>query len=79
MAPRTSATFAKRQKERDRQEKQQIKQERRLQRKQEKLESSQLSESGDGDGSTEAPSGSEPISDAPMADVAIVPTEKELQ
>ncbi len=47
MAPRTSATFAKRQKERARQEKQQAKQQRKLQRKLEKREAPPDSESGE--------------------------------
>jgi hypothetical protein len=79
LAPRTSATFAKRQKERARQEKQQVKQERRLQRKQEKLESPRLFESGEFDGSSEAPFDSAPLTDTTMVDSATAPAEKELQ
>ncbi|MGC8548908.1 MAG: hypothetical protein ACP5M4_04320 [Acidobacteriaceae bacterium] len=49
MAPRTSPTFAKRQKERARQEKQQAKQERRLERKQQKPEGPEISRSSEWD------------------------------
>ena len=79
MAPRTSATFAKRQKERARQEKQEIKLQRRLPRKQEKLEVPQLSESGESDPNNEDSSHSATLSGANMADTATAPTEKELQ
>lgn len=79
MAPRTSATFAKRQKDRARQEKQEIKQQRRLQRKQEKLNALQLSKSGEPDPNNEDPSHSATLSGTCMADTATAPTEKELQ
>jgi hypothetical protein len=49
LAPRTSPTFAKRQKERARQEKQQAKQERRLERKQQKPEAPEISRSSEWD------------------------------
>lgn len=78
MAPRTSATFAKRQKERARQEKQEVKQQRRLQRKREKLESPQLSESGELDVNIKDPSQSAPLSGTTIADAVTAPTEREL-
>ncbi|MFP5230076.1 MAG: hypothetical protein ACLGXA_20860 [Acidobacteriota bacterium] len=62
MAPRTSATFAKRQKEQARQEKQQAKQQRRLQRKLEKRESPSGEESGEFGSNAELASPSEPLS-----------------
>ena len=79
MAPRTSATFAKRQKERARQEKQQEKQQRKLQRKLEKRESPLNSESGDLGSSEEQPSHSEPLSDTPKAAAETAATEREHQ
>jgi hypothetical protein len=79
LAPRTSATFAKRQKERARQEKQQAKMERKLQRKLEKRESPPGSESGEFGSNTEIASHSEPLSDTTMAAAETAPTERELQ
>lgn len=79
MAPRSSATYAKRQKERARQEKQQEKQQRKLQRKMEKRESVPGSESGDFGSKTDVPSHSEPLSDTPMAATDTAPTERESQ
>ena len=79
MAPRSNATFAKRQKERARQEKQQDKQQRKLQRRQEKREPPQLSESGEFALNTEDLSNSEPLSDTTMDVTDTVPTERELQ
>lgn len=78
MAPRSNATFAKRQRERARQEKRQDKLERRLRRKQERNESPELLESGEFDLNPEAPSLSEPPSDTTMADASAAPTEREL-
>jgi hypothetical protein len=79
LAPRSSATFAKRQKERARQEKKQAKQQRKLERRLEKRESQPVSESGEFDSNTEAPSHSEPLSDAVMAVAESAPTERELK
>lgn len=79
MASRSSATFAKRQKERARQEKQEIKLQRKLQRRLEKLESPQPSESGEFDSNSEVASHSEPLSDTTTAAAGTAPTEKELQ
>ena len=79
MAPRTTATFAKRQKERARQEKQQAKQQRRLQRRQEKRESPPEPDSGEFDSSTEVASHPEPLSDAAMAAGTSASIERELQ
>ena len=67
MAPRSSATFAKRQKERVRQERQQLKQQRKLQRRLEKREAPPDSESGEFGSNTETASRSEPHSDITMA------------
>ena len=75
MAPRTSATFAKRQKERARQEKQQAKQERRMQRRLEKRESPPGSESGDIDSNPDIASSAEPSPTIAAAETA--QTEKE--
>lgn len=79
MAPRSSATFAKRQKERARQEKQEIKLQRRLQRKLEKLESPQLSESGEFASNSDVSSQSEPLSNTTTAAAGTAQTEKDLQ
>jgi hypothetical protein len=79
LAPRSSATFAKRQKERARQEKQQAKQERKLQRRLEKRESPPDSESGEFDLNTEIAPHSEPLSDTTMAATETAPTKRELQ
>ena len=79
MAPRTSATFAKRQKERARQEKQQAKQQRKLERKLGKREGTPGSESGEPDSNTENASHSEPLPDNEMAASEPAPTERELQ
>jgi hypothetical protein len=79
VAPRTSATFAKRQKERARQEKQQAKQERKLQRRLEKREGPSVSESGLADSNTEAASPFEPLRETPMAPTESTPTEREMQ
>lgn len=79
MAPRTSATFAKRQKERARQEKQQAKQERKLQRRLEKREGPSVSESGSSDPNAEAESPLEPLGKTPMAPTESNPTEREMQ
>lgn len=79
MAPRTSATFAKRQKERARQEKQQAKQQRKLQRKLEKREAPPGSESAAVDSNLESASGSEPLSDNAKAATESVLTERESQ
>lgn len=73
MAPRTSATFAKRQKERARQEKQEAKQQRKLQRRLEKREAPSASESGEPGSGAEIASHFEPLSDDTMA------TERETQ
>lgn len=73
MAPRTSATFAKRQKERARQEKQQAKQERKLQRRLEKREGVPGSIAGEGESS-----GAEGLSDTTTAASETAPTEREL-
>lgn len=78
MAPRTSATFAKRQKERARQEKQQAKMERKLQRKLEKRETPPGSESGDPGSNMDIASHSEPQSDTTMAAAETAATEREL-
>ena len=78
MASRTSATFAKRQKERARQEKQQAKQQRKLQRKLEKRESPPGLESGEFGPNPEVASHFEPLSDTTMA-APEAPTERELQ
>lgn len=78
MAPRTSATFAKRQKERARQEKQQAKQQRKLERRLEKRESPPGSESGESGSNAEAASGSEPLSDTTTAVTETAPTERDL-
>jgi hypothetical protein len=75
LAPRTSATFAKRQKERARQEKQQAKQERKMQRRLEKRESPPGSESGDIGSNPDIASPAEPPSTTAAAETA--PTEKE--
>lgn len=79
MAQRSSATFAKRQRERARQEKQQEKQQRKLQRKMEKRESPPGSESGEIGANAEVPSHSEPLSDTTMAAPEAAATEKESQ
>lgn len=79
MSPRTSPTFAKRQKERARQEKQQAKQQRKLQRKLEKRESSPGSESGGFGSNTDIASHSEPLSDTTMAAAETASTERELR
>lgn len=78
MAARTSATFAKRQKERARQEKQQEKQQRKLQRRLEKRESPPGSESGELGSNTETASHSEPLPDTTPAAAEAAPTEREL-
>jgi hypothetical protein len=78
LAQRSSATFAKRQKERARQEKQQAKQQRKLQRKMEKRESPPGSESGEFGSNAEVPSHSEPLSHSTMAAEAAA-TERESQ
>lgn len=78
MAPRTSTTFAKRQKERARQEKQQAKQQRKLQRRLEKRESPPGSESGEFGSNTEIVSHSEPL-DSTMAATDTAPSEREHQ
>jgi hypothetical protein len=79
LAPRSSATFAKQQKERARQEKQQAKQQRKLQRKLEKRESPPDSESGEFGSNTEVSSHSEPLSDTRMAAPETAATERESQ
>lgn len=79
MAPRSSATFAKRQKERARQEKQQAKQERKLQRKLEKRESPPDPESGEFGPNAESESHAEPPSDLTTAANETAPTKRELQ
>ncbi len=79
MAPRTSATFAKRQKERARHEKQQEKQQRKLQRKLEKRESPPDSESGEFGSNSNTESHSVPVSDTTPAATEIAPTKRELQ
>ena len=79
MAQRSSATFAKRQKERARQEKQQEKQQRKLQRKLEKRESPPGSESGEFGSNAEIPSHSEPTSDTTIAAAEAAATQKESQ
>lgn len=76
MAARTSATFAKRQKERARQERQQAKQQRRFQRKLEKSEAQYRSESAEFGANTEVVPHSEPISVTTMAAVEIAATER---
>jgi len=76
LAPRTSATFAKRQKERARQEKQQVKLQRKLQRRLEKQESPVGSESGEYDSNEEIASHSEPVSGTSMAGVETAPRER---
>lgn len=76
MAPRSSATFAKRQKERARQEKQQAKLQRKLQRKTEK----QTSQPGsDLDSMIEFAPPSEPITDNNPAAAETAITEREIQ
>jgi len=79
LAQRSSATFAKRQKERARQEKQQEKQQRKLQRKLEKRESPPGSESGEFGSNAEVPSHSEPASDTMIAAAEAAATQKESQ
>ena len=79
LSPRTSATFAKRQKERARQEKQQAKQQRKLQRRQQKREASPDSESDEFGSNTEIASHSEPLSDSTIAAGEAAPTERESQ
>ena len=79
MAPRTSATFAKRQKEQARREKQQAKQQRKLQRKLEKRELPPDAESGELDLNTVVASHSEPLSATPMADAETASTERKVQ
>jgi hypothetical protein len=79
LAPRSSATFAKRQKERARQEKQQAKQQRKLQRKLEKRESPPGSESGEFGSNPEIASESEPLSDTTMAATETAQPKRELQ
>jgi len=76
LAPRSSATFAKRQKEQARQEKQQAKQQRKLLRKLEKRESPPGSESAEFGSNMETASHSEPPSDTPMAVTDTTPTER---
>lgn len=78
MAPRTSATFAKRQKERARQEKQQAKQERKLQRRLEKRDGAP-GPTGEGESNAADASGIEAISDTTTAAGETAPTERELQ
>lgn len=63
MAPRNTATFAKRQKEQARLEKQQAKQQRKLQRKLEKREAPSGSESGESGSNSEIASSAELPSD----------------
>lgn len=79
LAPRTSATFAKRQKERTRQEKQLAKQQRKLQRRQQKRETPAGSESDEFGSNTEIGSQSEPLPDSTMATAEAAPTERESQ
>jgi hypothetical protein len=79
LAQRTSATFAKRQKERARQEKQQAKQQRKLQRRLEKRESSPGSESRELGSNTEVVSHPEPLSYTTMAAAESALTEREIQ
>lgn len=79
MAARTSATFAKRQKEQARQEKRQAKQQRKLQRKLDKRELPPGSESGESGADTEVVSHSEPLSDTTMAAVETAATERKIQ
>ena len=79
MAPRSSATFAKRQKERARQEKQQAKQERKLQRRLEKRETPPDSETGEFGANAEVEYDAETLSDTAMADTETAPTKRELQ
>jgi hypothetical protein len=79
LAQRSSATFAKRQKERARQEKQEAKQQRKLQRKLEKRESPPGSESGEFGSNTEIASDAEPLIDSPTAAPETAPTQRKLQ
>lgn len=79
MAPRTSATFAKRQKERARQEKQQAKQQRKQQRKLEKREFLPGSETGGPDSEMEIAPDSEPLSPTNLAAAETAITTKEIQ
>ena len=84
MAARTTATFAKRQKERARQEKQQEKMQRRLQRQQEKRESPAGVQFGISDATLEDASAFEPGQPTESAETAPtaterIETEKEIQ
>jgi hypothetical protein len=79
LAQRSSATFAKRQKERARQEKQEEKRQRKLQRGMEKRESVPGSESLELGLNAEAPSPSEPTSDTTIAAAEAAATQKESQ
>jgi hypothetical protein len=76
---RTTATFAKRQKERARQEKQQAKMQRRLQRKLEKRDPLPASESGDSDATAELAPHSETLSGLKFAASEAPISEKEIQ
>ncbi|HVH87664.1 MAG TPA: RNA-binding protein [Terriglobales bacterium] len=75
MAPRTTATFAKRQKECTRQEKQQAKQQSELQRGQERRETPPGSESDEFGSNTEIASQSELLFDSTKATAEAAPTE----
>lgn len=79
MPSRTSATFAKRQKERARQEKQQAKLQRKLERRLEKREAPLGSESGELGSNTEIAPHSEPLSDNATAGTESAPAERESQ
>ena len=84
MAARTTATFAKRQKERARQEKQQEKMQRRLQRQQEKRESPSGVQFGTSDATLEDGSAWEPGLTTDSAETETtaterIETEKEIQ
>jgi hypothetical protein len=79
LAPRTSATFAKRQKEQARQEKQQAKQQRKLQRKLEKRELPRDAESGELGLNAEVASHSDSLSDAATPAAETAPIEREHQ
>lgn len=77
MPPRTTATFAKRQKEQARREKQMAKQQRRLERRQDKRESPPDSESGALGPNPEIASHADPLSPTTTAAPESAPTQKE--
>jgi hypothetical protein len=76
---RTSATFAKRQKEQARREKQQAKFQRKQQRKLEKRDPLPDSESGSPGSTTDTDSSFEPLSATNLAAAGTATTEKEIQ